>query len=594
MNDSKKKDLIKIFKIDENIYSFRVMNENKKRFEIEFNLEKGSSENSYIYLLKDKLLIIHPPPSEYFEIYLKYLKEINNNINNISIITGHINPKIIEFIYLLNSLRYQLSIVSSAPGAKLINELWEAKTKSLDSIKTNNIPNIDIIKKDQQLIISDDIKLNLMPCPSARWPGSMAIYDPQKKILYSEKIFAAHIYSEQWAEQNTLSTEIERKHFYDCLIAPMASQIDSMVERIYELDLQVIAPIHGPAIEFNLNNLFTKYLRWGENIASNDLNVVLLYASAYGNTAAIGDAIARGICRTDIKVISINCEFASTKEIIDAINNSHGYLIGSPTLAGHAPTPIVSALGNILANGDKKKPVGVFGSFGWSGEAIDLLESKLKDGGFKLNFESIRIKFRPNKLQIKEIEEIGTQFGRRIKQTSKRLKRKASSGMLSSKTDPSLMALGRIVGSLCILTASKKSDDTIINSGMLASWISQASFNPPGISVAVAKDRAVESLLQNEDKLAINILGAKNYQKVMKQFLKPFAPGENRFKGLDLEITPQSQLIIPESIAWLEATVKSRMECGDHVVIYAEINCGSLMNQNDLTAVHHRKSGENY
>ena len=52
-------------------------------------------------------------------------------------------------------------------------------------------------------------------------------------------------------------------------------------------------------------------------------------------------------------------------------------------MGGHAPTPIISALGTLLAEGNRDKPVGIFGSFGWSGEAIDLLETKLKDGGFK-------------------------------------------------------------------------------------------------------------------------------------------------------------------------------------------------------------------
>ena len=85
-----------------------------------------------------------------------------------------------------------------------------------------------------------------------------------------------------------------------------------------------------------------------------------MYASAYGNTASIGDALARGISRTSVKVESINCEFASLSEILDAIKTSNGYLIGSPTLGGHAPTPIISALGNLLSEGNRDNPVGIF------------------------------------------------------------------------------------------------------------------------------------------------------------------------------------------------------------------------------------------
>jgi Asp-tRNA(Asn)/Glu-tRNA(Gln) amidotransferase A subunit family amidase len=75
----------------------------------------------------------------------------------------------------------------------------------------------------------------------------------------------------------------------------------------------------------------------------------------------------------------------------------------------------VSALGTVLAEGDRAKPVGVFGSFGWSGEALDLLESKLRDGGFRFAFDPIRVKFSPDPAMLKTLEETGTALGRRLR-----------------------------------------------------------------------------------------------------------------------------------------------------------------------------------
>ena len=79
---------------------------------------------------------------------------------------------------------------------------------------------------------------------------------------------------------------------------------------------------------------------------------------------------------------------------------------------------------------------------------------------------------------------------------------------------------------------------------MLASWVSQASFSPPGLSIAVAKDRSVESLLQKGDSFALNILSEKDFREPLKRFTKPFSPGEDRFEGLDIELTP-NDLRIP-------------------------------------------------
>jgi flavin reductase (DIM6/NTAB) family NADH-FMN oxidoreductase RutF len=67
---------------------------------------------------------------------------------------------------------------------------------------------------------------------------------------------------------------------------------------------------------------------------------------------------------------------------------------------------------------------------------------------------------------------------------------------------------------------------------MLASWVSQASFQPLGVTIAVAKDRAIESLMQVGDQFVLNVLEEGNYQGLMKHFLKRFPPGADRFAVL--------------------------------------------------------------
>jgi len=586
---------IKQFKLKDNLECVRFLDNKKEKFELEFNLENGTSFNSFFSVEDDCLIIIYPPETNNFDSFLKitnnFIEEFS--LKKINIITGHINPKIIETIKKLKNYFNNLVLTSSIPGNKLICELWEQKKPGAKDTTIVKLPEINIIKKEVILKYKNNI-FQLIPAPTARWPGGLIVLEKSAGYLFSEKLFSCHVASEEWSENNRISTEPDRQHFYNCLMAPMSSQITSLSEKVSELDIKYIAPLHGPAIEYSLKSFINDYIRWGENLSINRPKVALIYASAYGNTASIGDALAKGITSTSVEVESINCEFSSNDDLIQTIKKADGYLLGSPTLGGHAPTPIVSALGSILSEGDREKPIGIFGSFGWSGEAIDMLESKLKDGGFNFSFDPIRVKFSPNKPKIKEIEEIGTHFGRNILKKSRQKNRRSDTGMISSKTNPTFQALGRIVGSLCVLTASKGEGENNIKSAMLASWVSQASFSPPGLSISVAKDRAVESLLQIGDVFALNILSSKNLKEPMKRFAKPFSPGEDRFTGLDTEETPNGQIIIPDSLAWLDASVKERMECGDHWVIYAEVNYGNVLNKDDLTAVHHRKSGSNY
>ena len=583
------------FNLGPNLNCIRFLDIKKEKFELEFNLEKGSSFNTFLFTEKDLLTIIHPPENIFIDKFIQkikyYFKEFN--LKRVNIITGHISPKIVETIKNTANIFTDLTITCSVPGEKLICELWHQKKPGTNNHLKVKLPQINLIKKEMKLNFKNNI-FHLIPSPTARWPGGLIVYEETSGILFSEKLFSCHLASNEWSESNRLSTEYDRKHFYNCLMTPMSSQITSLAEKISEFDVKIIAPLHGPAIEYSLKSFINDYIRWGESLSINKPKIVLIYASAYGNTASIGDALAKGVTSTSVEVESINCEFTSNEELVKSIQKADGYLLGTPTLGGHAPTPIVSALGSILSEGDREKPIGIFGSFGWSGEAIDLLESKLKDGGFTFSFKPIRIKFSPNKPKIKEIEEIGTHFGRKILKKSRQKTRKTDTGMISSKTNPTLQALGRVVGSLCVLTASKGKGENNIKSAMLASWVSQASFSPPGLSISVAKDRAVESILQKGDSFALNILSSNNLKDPLKRFSKPFAPGEDRFSGLDTEETPNGQIIIPDALAWLDASVKERMECGDHWVIYAEVNYGNVLNQDDITAVHHRKSGSNY
>jgi flavorubredoxin/flavin reductase (DIM6/NTAB) family NADH-FMN oxidoreductase RutF len=518
----------------------------------------------------------------------------------LKVVVGHVNPNRVALLHQLAARWPNQLLVSSNTGAKLLAELWNLQKPVAPGSETTPepipaLPRIDVVKQEASRNLVDGHVLRLIPTPTPRWPGALMAFEETSGLLMSGKFFAAHLCSESFAEANRSSSEEDRRYFYDCLMAPMARQVESVVERLEALDIRTIAPGHGPAISESWRSLLNDYHRWGATQERARLSVALLFASAYGNTAAIADALAQGVARTGVRVESINCEFTPPEQLLAAIRSCDAILIGSPTLGGHAPTPIVSALGTVLAEGDRSKPVGVFGSFGWSGEALDLLESKLRDGGFHFAFEPIKVKFSPDAASLKAIEETGTALGRQLQSEQRKAQRRTASGGLSeSRSNPAVQALGRVVGSLCVLTTSKGEGGNRLSSAMVASWVSQASFSPPGFTVAVAKDRAVEALLHVGDRFALNVLAAGRENGPMKQFLQPFAPGADRFAGLELEHSPSGQPLLPEALAWLEATVQQRMECGDHWLLYAQVSQGGVLDASATTAVHQRRSGANY
>lgn len=129
--------------------------------------------------------------------------------------------------------------------------------------------------------------------------------------------------------------------------------------------------------------------------------------------------MALGLTKGGVAVQSINCEFATPDEIKTAVEQSDGFVIGSPTIGGHAPTPIHTALGIVLTVGDSSKLAGVFGSYGWSGEAFDLIEGKLRDAGYRFGFETLKVKFKPDDVTLKFCEEVGTDFAQSLRKAKK-------------------------------------------------------------------------------------------------------------------------------------------------------------------------------
>ncbi|AFY50365.1 putative flavoprotein [Nostoc sp. PCC 7524] len=541
------------------------------RFEIEYALAKGTTANSYL-IQADKIALIDPPGETFTQIYLDALKQRLDLTTIDYVILGHVNPNRAATLKALLELAPQITFVCSNPGAINLR----------GALENQELP-ILVMRGDETLDLGKGHNLQFIPTPNPRYADELCTYDPQTEILYTDKLFGAHICGDQVFDEGWETINEDRRYYFDCLMAPHAKQVETALDKLADLPVRMYATGHGPIVRYGLIELTHAYREWIQQQASADLTVALIYASAYGNTATLAQAIARGITKAGVAVESINCEFTEPEEIRAAVEKSAGFVMGSPTLGGHAPTPVQTALGIVLSTATNNKLAGVFGSFGWSGEAVDLIESKLKDAGFRFGFDTIRVKFKPNDVTLQLCEEAGTDFAQALKKAKK----------VRATSQPATnveQAVGRIVGSLCVVTA-KQGD---ISSAMLASWVAQASFNPPGLTIAVAKDRAVETLTHIGNKFVLNVLKEGNHLGLMKHFLKPFGPAQDRFADIATEEAVNGSPILKDALAYLECSVQNRMESGDHWLVYATVENGKVLNQDGVTAVHHRKSGNHY
>ncbi len=568
---------VQVIPIGQDTLAFRNRTLDRLKFEIEYARERGTTANTFL-IQADQVALIDPPGESFTESFLAALSDRLDLTRLDYLVLGHINPNRSHTIKAILGLAPQVKIICSNPGAINLKSLLEGQVLDLQ-----------IVRGEETLDLGRGHQLIFIPTPIPRWSDELCTYDPKTSILFTDKLFGAHLASDQIFDEGWSGFQDDRRYYFDTVMASYARQVETALDKLapylHPDAKTMIAPAHGPLVKYGVVDLVRNYRDWSQQQRNNDLTVTMIYASAYGNTAVLGQAIARGITKAGVAVETINCEFAQPEEIQAAIAKSSGFAIGSPTLGGHLPTPVQTALGIVLANASRTQLAGVFGSFGWSGEAVDLLESKLKDAGFEFGFETIRVKFKPTEVHIQLCEETGVDFAQAIRRTRKlRISTQPVSESQSARIE---QAVGRIVGSLCVVSAKQGE----VATGMLTDWVSQATFNPPGITISIGKERAIESLLYPGAHLVLNILAEG--KQLRKHFQRNFAPGENRFQDLETTASSYGAPILNDALAYLECTVDSRLECGDHWVIYAVVNNGKVLREG-VTAMQHRKTGGVY
>ncbi|ACB53183.1 flavoprotein [Crocosphaera subtropica ATCC 51142] len=557
--------------IAKNTTIFRSRTWERLKFEVEYALCKGTTANAYL-IEGDKVALFDPPGESFTEIFLQELED-HLGLSEIDyVILGHVNANRMATLKILVEKAPQITLVCSKPAAKTLKTTfphWEDKIKA--------------VRSEESLDLGQGHCLQFTFIPTPRWPDGLCTYDSQTRILYTDKLFGLHLCHDAVFDDDWKALDEDRRYYFDCLHGAQSKQVAEILDKLEPFSARYYAPGHGVMVRYSLSRLTYDYRQWCQQQQTQDLKVALLYASAYGNTAIMAQAIAQGIMDQGVGVELINCESATPEEITDAIQKCDGFLIGSPTLGGHAPVQIQTALGIVLGTASKTKLAGVFGSYGWSGEAIDLISQKLRDGNYNLGFDPLRIRFSPDEAAVEHCQQTGVDFAQTLK---KRQKQGAvASGLTTVQSDRTEQAIGRIIGSLCVITTCQNQG----HQGFLTSWISQATFNPPGLMIAIDKKQWNEGDFEVDTSFIVNIL--KEGRNVRKHFSES---NSSPFDHLETETASNGCLILKEGLAYLECTVQQRVEAGDRWLVFALVNQGDVLEDKGLTAIAHRKSGKQY
>ncbi len=549
----------------------RCLDWDRDRFDIEFSLQNGTTYNSFL-ICGDKIALVDTGHEKFRQLYLNALTGLIAPQEIDYLIISHTEPDHSGLVKDILKLAPQVTVVGSKVALQFldgfIHQHFEKK----------------IVKNGEQLDLGKDHLIEFVNASNLHWPDTMLSYDWGTQVLYTCDVFGMHYCSASLYDEDLEAIEADYRFYYQCLMEPNARSVLSALKRMQKLgEVKIVANGHGPLLLHNVGELIERYRNWSKVKAKAEKTIALFYISDYGYSDRLSQAITRGITKTEVAVEMIDLKSANPQEVQELVSRAAGLVIGMPPISGSHLKETTANLGTILAAAKSKQVIGMFESYGDDDEPIDPLLTKFRELGLKEAFPAIKIRKTPTQYCYQKCEESGTDIGQLVSRERLIKQMKSFDSDLNK-------AMGRLSGGLYIITAKKGN----LKSAMLASWVSQASFEPPGLTIAVAKDRAIESLMQVGDRFVLNVLEEGKYQNLMKHFLKRFKPGADRFAGVKTQTAKNGSPILTEALAYLECEVVSRMECSDHWIVYSQVDASRVSNPDALTAVHHRQVGNHY
>ena len=560
--------------------TLRSLDWDRSRFDIEFGLRNGTTYNSFL-VRGERTALIDSSHAKFRSCWIPALQEMVDPSTIDVLIVSHTEPDHSGLIGDLLELNPEIEVVGSKVA---INYLQSQVHRAFNSRAVKSGETLDLGTNPESGI---EHRFEFLSAPNLHWPDTIFSFDHGTGVLYTCDAFGLHYCSDEVFDNDPGAIAPDFRYYYDCLMGPNARSVLQALKRMEGLpEITMIATGHGPLLRDHLNLWITDYGDWSRERSKGDRYAAVVYVSQYGFCDRLSQAIARGISKTELPVQLVDLRGTDPQELTALISEATALVL--PTPPADRDSDLQANWGTLLAALKSKQAVGLYDAYGGNDEPIDAVANQLRELGHPQGFAPLRIRSVPDAAAYQLCEEAGTDLGQLVQRAKTIKAMKSLDGDLDK-------ALGRLSGGLYVVTAQQGEGSELRSGAMVASWVSQASFEPPGLTVAVAKDRAIEALMQVGDRFVLNVLAEENHQPLLRHFLKRFPPGADRFAGVaTLEGTAAGGPVLSEALAYLDCQVQQRMECADHWLIYAVVNGGNVAAQQASTAVHHRKVGNHY
>lgn len=372
-------------------------------------LTKGTTYNSYL-LMTEKPTVIDTVDISFGREFVENLKNAVELDKIQYIVINHTEPDHSGALRSLASKAVNAVIVCTKPAANELKEMYKLYDRKF------------LIVGDGDTLDLGGKTLRFIETPYLHTEETMITYCKEDKILFPCDIFSTHVANYEYF--NDLAKEDIKDDFtlyYKLIMHPHRKYVQDMIKKIKGLDIKMIAPSHGFIIRDDVQSFIDIYDSMSKNTDS-DKKALILYSSMTGNTKKIAATFKEKFEEQNITSDVMDVNKVPKEDIITAINESDIIFFGSSTKYGDMIGNMEDILKDLKSLDLDSKLGAAFGSYGWSGEAIEVIQDYLKESNLKVLSTSdiikstgmtdielpLRIRFSPKEDNLNSIERLVT------------------------------------------------------------------------------------------------------------------------------------------------------------------------------------------
>jgi len=344
----------------DNVYAVGVQHWDRRLFDELVPLPHGTSYNAYLVKGSEKTALLDTVDPEKTELLIGHLLKAGADKIDY-IISHHAEQDHSGSIPDMLLMYPDAKVVTNPKCAKMLVEHLHIEMDQIIQIE------------EGQTLSLGDKTLEFIYTPWVHWPETMSTWLAEDKILFPCDFFGSHLATGNLFVTDEARTLEGAKRYYGEIMMPFRSSIRGNLKKLEPLDIQMIAPSHGPVWN-KPGVIIDAYAEWvDESVVVN--KVVVPYVSMHESTEKMVEYLVEALIERNIGVQQFNLPVSDLGEMVIELVDAATVILGSPTvLVGAHPSAVYcAALMNALR--PKTKYAGIIGSFGWGSKMVEQLTS---------------------------------------------------------------------------------------------------------------------------------------------------------------------------------------------------------------------------